>query len=57
MYHRQIARDLTCATSAKGAAGRRLIRVMENATGRIGLIKRAEGYADEVAAGQGFWQL
>jgi len=57
MQKRQIARDLTYATSAKGAAGRTLIRVMENATGRIGLIKRAEGYADEVAAGQDFWRV
>ena len=27
----------------------------ENATGRIGLIRRAEGYEREVAAGQDFW--
>lgn len=34
-----------------------MIRVMENATGRISLIKRAQGYEDEVAAGRDFWEV
>ena len=34
-----------------------MIRAMENLTGRIGLIKRARGYEDEVAAGRDFWQV
>lgn len=29
--------------------------MLENATGRIGLIRRAAGYQDEVAAGRDFW--
>jgi putative hemolysin len=34
-----------------------MIRVMENATGRLGLIRRAEGYGDEVRQGRDFWQV
>lgn len=34
-----------------------MIRVMENATGRLQLIKRAEGYEADVAAGQSFWSV
>jgi putative hemolysin len=34
-----------------------LIRLMENTTGRIRLIKRAKGYEREVAAGRDFWQV
>lgn len=54
---RQIARDITYASSAKGRGGRALIRVMENATGRLGLIKRARGYDRDVAAGADFWAV
>jgi putative hemolysin len=34
-----------------------MIRVMENATGRIDLIRRAAGYDAEVAQGRDFWQV
>lgn len=34
-----------------------MIRVLENATGRLKLIKRAKGYQDEVAKGADFWQV
>jgi putative hemolysin len=34
-----------------------MIRLMENATGRIGLIRRARGYERDVAAGRDFWQV
>jgi putative hemolysin len=34
-----------------------VVRVLENATGRIGLIRRAKGYEDEVARGRDFWQV
>lgn len=34
-----------------------MIRVMENATGRLELIKRANGYDDEVRLGRDFWQV
>lgn len=34
-----------------------MIRLMENATGRLTLIKRAAGYQDEVAQGRDFWEV
>jgi len=34
-----------------------MIRLMENATGRLSLIKRAAGYQDEVAQGRDFWEV
>lgn len=54
---RQIARDISYAHSAATMPGRALIRLMENATGRLRLIKRAAGYEREVAAGRDFWQV
>ena len=54
---RQIARDISYSYSASSRGGRALIRLMENATGRINLIKRAEGYDDEVAQGRDFWEV
>ncbi|WP_407492920.1 lysophospholipid acyltransferase family protein [Pseudooceanicola sp. MF1-13] len=55
--NRQIARDISYAHSAATRGGRTLIRVMENVTGRPGLIKRADGYAAEVESGKDFWQV
>ncbi len=54
---RQAARDITYASSAKRRSGRAVIRVMENATGRLRLIRKARGYDTEVAAGADFWQV
>lgn len=51
------ARDISYAYSAQTWAGETMIRLMENATGRLGLIKRAEGYEQEVSAGGDFWQI
>ncbi|PTX55907.1 putative hemolysin [Litoreibacter ponti] len=50
-------REISYAHSAKTKAGRALIRVLENTTGRIRMIKRAEGYEQEVAAGADFWEV
>ncbi|MFV0358470.1 lysophospholipid acyltransferase family protein [Tropicimonas sp.] len=55
MADRQIARDISYAGSVRSRGGRALVRVLENATGRIGLIRRAEGYEHEVAGGKDFW--
>ncbi|SEI90224.1 Putative hemolysin [Pseudooceanicola nitratireducens] len=55
--NRQIARDISYAHSAATKGGRALIRVMENVTGRPGLIKRADGYGRDVAAGRDFWSV
>ncbi|KUF11877.1 lysophospholipid acyltransferase family protein [Pseudoponticoccus marisrubri] len=54
---RQIARDISYSYSASTRGGRAMIRLMENATGRIGLIRRAEGYEHEVARGRDFWEV
>ncbi|MEM8629793.1 MAG: lysophospholipid acyltransferase family protein [Pseudomonadota bacterium] len=54
---RQVARDISYASSAETKGGRALIRVMENVTGRIKLIKRADGYDQEVEQGANFWQV
>lgn len=54
---RNMTRDISYATSAQSRSGRAVIRVVENATGRIRLIKRARGYEDEVAAGRDFWEV
>jgi len=54
---RQVARDITYASSAKGRGGRAMIRVLENTTGRLRLIRKARGYDTEVAAGADFWQV
>ena len=51
---RQIARDISYAYSAQTRGGRALIKLMENATGRVSLIKRARGYEDDVANGNDF---
>lgn len=54
---REVARDITYARSASTRGGRAVIRVLENATGRINLIKRARGYDEEVAEGRNFWDV
>ena len=54
---RAIAREISYASSAASRGGRAMIRVMENATGRLELIKRANGYDDEVRLGRDFWQV
>ena len=54
---RDVARDITYSGSASTLGGRAMIRVMENATGRIRLIKKADGYEAEVAQGRDFWEV
>jgi len=57
MPDRHVARDISYASSARSRSGRALIRVLENATGRLGLIRRANGYERQVAAGEDFWNV
>lgn len=52
-----IARDISYAHSAATRGGRAMIRIMENATGRLRLIRRAKGYETEVAGGRDFWAV
>ena len=51
------ARDISYAHAARSRTGRALIRTLENATGRIQLIRRADGYQKEVDAGTDFWNV
>ena len=55
--HPSAARDISYSYSASTRGGRAMIRLMENATGRIGLIRRAKGYEDDVAGGRSFWEV
>lgn len=54
---RNITRDISYSHSAETRGGRALIRVMENSTGRLRLIKRARGYEREVARGRDFFDV
>ncbi len=54
---RHVARDISYATTMRSRYGRWIVRSLENATGRIGLIRRARGYSAEVAAGRDIWQV
>jgi len=54
---RHIARDISYAHSAATKGGRVVIRLMENTTGRLNLIRRAQGYEQEVARGRDFWAV
>ena len=54
---RQIARDISYACAARTRGGRAVIRLLEKATGRLSLIRRAAGYEAEIAKGRSFWQV
>jgi putative hemolysin len=54
---RDVTRDISYAFGAQTRGGRAVVRLMENTTGRLKLIKRAEGYEHEVAAGRDFWDV
>lgn len=56
MQH-DVAREISYASSASSRTGAALIRALENATGRLSLIKRAAGYEHEVARGRSFWDV
>jgi len=55
--HHHIVRDISYSHSAASKGGRAFIRLIENTTGRLRLIKRADGYAREVAQGRDFWAV
>ncbi len=54
---RHVARDISYSFAARTRGGRAVIRALENATGRIPLIRRATGYQDDVANGADFWDV
>ncbi|MEF3047607.1 lysophospholipid acyltransferase family protein [Tabrizicola sp. L79] len=52
-----VTQDISYASSASGPIGAALIRVLENTTGRLSLIRRAAGYEQDVARGRSFWDV
>lgn len=55
--NRHIARDISYASTARSRPTRMMIRGIENVTGRLGLIRRAAGYEQELRQGTDFWRL
>ena len=53
----RVARDISYSSSADTATRRAVIRLLENATGRTALIRRASGYEHDVAQGRDFWRV
>lgn len=51
-----LARQISYASGAASRPGRAAIRLLENATGRLGLIRRARGIEDELAQGRDLWE-
>jgi putative hemolysin len=57
MRPKNTTRDITYSTAARSRSARAVIRVLENATGRLSLIRRAAGYEDDLAMGRSFWEV
>jgi putative hemolysin len=57
MTKRDVARDISYASSAQSRGGRAMIRALENITGRMSLIRRAAGYEADIAHGKNFWDV
>jgi putative hemolysin len=54
---RELAQQISYASSAGSRTARVVVRAMENATGRLGLIARARGADADLAAGRDLWQI
>ena len=50
-------KEISYSFSARSRAGRAMIRSIENITGRPRLLRLADGYEREVAAGRDFWEV
>ncbi|MBI1217563.1 MAG: acyltransferase [Rhodobacteraceae bacterium] len=57
MHKNQVTREISYSYSASSRSGRAVIRAIENTTGRLGLIKKADGYQFEVERGRSFWEV
>ena len=57
MTNKDVARDISYAASAQSRGGRAMIRALENATGRLSLIRRVSGYENDIANGKNFWDV
>jgi len=51
------AREISYSITAKTRKGRAVIRTVENATGRMKLMRKARGYDKEIASGGCFWDV
>jgi len=51
------AKEISYSTTAKNRRGRVLIRTVENATGRIRVMRQVRGYDKAMAEGQLFWDV
>lgn len=49
--------QVSYAKSAQSHSGQAVIKLIENATGRLHLIQRARGYDAEIAQGRSFWEV
>ena len=56
-HYRQSTQEISYAYSAQTFSGRALIKILENVTGRVNLIKRAQGYEKELEVGDSFWNV
>ena len=54
---RDVTRDFTYAHSTGSVPARLVIRALENATGRLALMRRAAGYQGDVAQGRDVWRV
>ncbi|MEH6833788.1 MULTISPECIES: lysophospholipid acyltransferase family protein [Falsihalocynthiibacter] len=54
---KNITRDISYASSAQSRSGRAVIRLLEGATGRGKIIRRAVGYEADLAQGADIWQV
>jgi len=54
---RRTRAQVSYSRSAKSRPGQTVIKLIENATGRLHLIQRARDYDDEIAQGRSFWEV
>lgn len=49
--------EVSYSGSAQSRAGKAVIKLIENATGRLNLLRRARGYDSDIAQGRSFWEV
>ena len=54
--HRKFTHDVSYAQSAKNSLGKFIIKFLENATGRLALIKRVQSLRVNFSTSKNFWQ-
>ena len=47
-HYRQSTQEISYASSAETLSGKTFIKILENVTGRVSLIKRDQGYGREL---------